>query len=202
MPNIPDSDSDSNHENPWARLVFANLKMALDSDYTSADSSNLKLRARFEDIQNYLENDDNFRPGTPSTHIKFDPVLREVLARLPQHVFDLVESNIIFVIEDPELEILALNVTASNKLPSNGGKDTLPREQAKDTIVVFRTTWPLSPQALIGLIAHEIAHSFVRGKNYPEDECLANKKARAWGFENELDQLKKEKKAPQRSTQV
>jgi hypothetical protein len=49
---------------------------------------------------------------------------------------------------------------------------------------------------MIGLIAHEIAHSFVSSRDNATDEALADDKTREWGFEDELNCLELAKKAP------
>jgi len=64
-----------------------------------------------------------------------------------------------------------------------------------DTIVFFRKCLDFAQEAMIGLIAHEIAHSFVRGRDNPEDETFADDKARQWGFGEELNCLALAKKA-------
>ncbi len=39
----------------------------------------------------------------------------------------------------------------------------------------------------MGLIAHELAHSFVSNPEYQSDEQEADLQAQRWGFEEELD---------------
>jgi hypothetical protein len=149
--------------------------------------SETALRARYEEIEYMVESDRIWPPVPSPARQKFNAAFREVLSRLPEEVFDQVQSEIGFVLEDPTVDLLAVNVPA----PSGDGGGKL----GIDTIVFFRTCLNFAPEARIGLIAHEIAHSFVRGRDNREDEALANDKAREWGFGDELNCLALAKEA-------
>jgi hypothetical protein len=109
-----------------------------------------------------VESDSIWPPVQSPARKKFNAAFREVLSRLPEEVFDQVQSEIVFVLEDPTVEYFAANVPAP---PSGdvGGK------LGMDTIVVFHTCLNFAREAMIGLIAHEIAHSFVGGTDNCED---------------------------------
>lgn len=55
------------------------------------------------------------------------------------------------------------------------------------TIVFFRGCMSLAPKTLVGLIAHEIAHTSADDKGCRADAKLAENTAREWGFGVELD---------------
>ena len=160
----------------WNKQSFQALKEVWQSGESNPDLSDreIALTARYEGIQCMVESDQIWPLiWTPARH-KFSAAFREVFSRLPEEVFDQVEE-ISFVLEDPEIDYFAANVPAP---PS-----------AADTIVFFRKCLNFAPEAMIGLIAHEIAHSFVRGRDNAEDEALVNDKAREWGFGDELNRL-------------
>jgi hypothetical protein len=178
-------------------MTFLSLeKLYLNSELNAAMSEDeLQLIARYGDIQNFVEGDRIWPPVPSPSKQKFIKSLREVLSRLPSEEFDRVESEVAFVLENPEVNAFAMNVKAFPVVinpKSPAGPDNI-RKLGLDFIVVFRQSYKLSPNALIGLIAHEIAHSFVDGNQYVEDESLVYDKAREWGFGRELDCEKHEK---------
>ncbi|HEY3855637.1 MAG TPA: hypothetical protein VGO67_14705 [Verrucomicrobiae bacterium] len=147
-------------------------------------------KGRRDAIAYFLESD-KFWPPLPSIHSKFDTIFRRVLSRLPQDVFDVVESNFIFVFDCPELDAFALNVPPIDPPPEDG---------KTRTIVIFSRVWEFDSDALTGLLAHEIAHSFVpQNREYVDDEAQTNATARKWGFKKELVALQRYKK-PQSSS--
>ena len=166
----------------WNKQSFQALKELWQSEENELDlSDNDKaLTARYGGIECIVESD-RIWPVIPSpARQKFKAALREVLSRLPQEVFYQVESEIGFVLEDPTLDLLAVSVPAPRSADGKLGIDT---------IVFFRTCLKFAPEAMIGLFAHEIAHSFVGGRDDPENEALADVKAREWGFGEELNCL-------------
>jgi hypothetical protein len=62
-----------------------------------------------------------------------------------------------------------------------------------DQIVFFHLCWLLSLEALIGLVAQEIAHCFSRSRDSSEVEKKGNALAGDWGFGRELGQYQREK---------
>jgi hypothetical protein len=146
----------------------------------------LAMVGRYESVIDLIEGD-RIWPVTVSVGRRtFGKALKEVLSRLPEEVFDRVEDEIGFVLEDPFLEMFAVNVPAPE---SPRGK------LGRDNIVFFQACLKFPLDALIGLIAHEIAHSFVSGNDYRTDEALVIAKAREWGFGSELDCLEPAKVA-------
>jgi hypothetical protein len=173
----------------WNKQSFQTLKESWQSTESKPDLSEreIALTARYGGIECMVESDRIWPLVSSPARQKFNAAFREVLRRLPQEVFYHVESEIGFVLEDPTLECLAVNAPAPRS--ADGGK------QGIDTIVFFRTCLNFDPEAMIGLIAHEIAHSFVGGRDNPKDEALANDKAREWGFGEELNCLALAKEA-------
>jgi len=171
----------------WSRVRFRDLESI--GNYDSPDAQlgarERTMRSRWEDIMCFIESD-RLWPPVATVHHKFDPAFREVLARLPQRAFDSVLFRISFIVEDPSIGMLAVNVPAPVCADSRHGIDT---------IVFYHTSWKLSQGALVGLVAHEIAHSFVRGKDYRDDERRVTAKVCSWGFGKELAVLRAEKLA-------
>jgi hypothetical protein len=166
----------------WRNQTFQSLMHGWEnSEYECSRSyKTLALRNRFEDLMNMMERNRIWPPPVSSWSHRFRAALREVLSRLPQEVFDRVENEFNFVLEEPELEMLAATVPAPSQAPSR-------------TIVFFRGCLRFTPKALAGLIAHEIARTFVHEKYGRTDEILADNKAREWGFGAELDCKENEK---------
>ena len=169
----------------WSRLEFRDLYTSWEAsgDQLEASAYARELIARYGDIMNIVKSD-NIWPPTASSNQLLAPALCEVLSRLPQEDFDFVESNVSFIVEDPKLTPLAFNVPA---------KGEMGRKIGLDRIVFFESSWLLSPKALIGLVAHELAHSFVTGKDDTKDELLVNQRVCDWGFQDELICLQREK---------
>lgn len=174
----------------WNKQTFSSLKeLWQNSEHRPGLAEHvLARRGRYEDILRLIESDRIWPPVVSPGRRKFKAALCEVASRLPEEAFNQVESEIGFVVEDPSVEMLAVNVPAP-PLPNGRGKRGI------DTIVFFRECLNFAPDALIGVIAHEIAHSFVRGSDYLEDEALVDAKARKWGFGSELDCLARAKEA-------
>jgi hypothetical protein len=113
----------------------------------------------------------------------FIKALVEVLERLPADAYDEVSGRILFVVEDPQ--ILATNVPFERLYPPF--KRVL--RVRFDTIVIFHAALDFSHKALVGLIAHELAHSFVTQSDYKADEKETDLQTVRWGFAEELEAL-------------
>jgi hypothetical protein len=172
----------------WEKQTFQSLEefWRNGEDRSGLSDDEHALTGRYEEILNMLEHVGIWPPMVSPERNRFCAALREVLSRLPQEAFDKVDKKVRFLLDDPSLKMLAVNAPHP---PSSA----LTGRVGSDTIVFFRTCLDLAPKALIGLIAHEIAHSFVGGKNYAEDEILAKKQAPEWGFGPELACLESEK---------
>ncbi len=172
----------------WNKQSFQALKEVWQSGESNPDLSDreIALTARYEGIQCMVESDQIWPLTSSPARQKFNAAFREMLSRLPEEVFYQVDE-IGFILEDPALDYLAANVPAPGS--GDGGKLGI------DTIVFFRACLNFAPEAMIGLIAHEIAHSFVRGRDNREDEAFAEDKAREWGFGDELNCLALAKEA-------
>ncbi|MFN0017414.1 MAG: hypothetical protein ACKVP0_04085 [Pirellulaceae bacterium] len=175
----------------WSKTCFASLKECwLRSEGRIPDADEIALVSRYVTIVQIVGSD-RFWPPTSGAKDAFVPALCEVLARLPEKAFEFVESQISFVLEDPTLDALAVNVPLPEveDFGRPGGAN-----ETSCLIVFYRSAWKLSTNGLIGLIAHELAHSFVGGKDYEEDEAKTDDKAHEWGFEQELLCLENEKR--------
>ena len=136
----------------------------------------------------FLENDRIWPPflGANRGH-PFVKALVEVLRRLPDEAYDTVSDIACFVVEDPR--ITACNVPFNRNYPpaSNGINVRF------DTIVIFHAALVYSHNALIGLLAHELAHSLISGPDFITDEKSADSLAIQWGFSKELEFFKAER---------
>lgn len=105
--------------------------------------------------------------------------IRETLERVPDDVFEVVEERVAFVVDDQVHRGVNVPVSSSPE-PA--------------FVVVIMSLWKKikSPKSRVGLVAHELAHCFVKGKDYAEDEALADALVREWGFGEELDTLRVE----------
>ena len=172
----------------WRKQTYQSLEKSWHNgeDRPGLSDDEYALIGRYGEIRNMLERDGIWPPTVSPERNRFCEALREVLSRLPQEAFDKVDDKVRFLLDDPSLKMLAENALSP---PSSA----LSGRVGSDTIVFFRTCLDLAPKALIGLIAHEIAHSFVCGKDYLENEILAKKQAPEWGFGPELACLESEK---------
>lgn len=145
--------------------------------------------ARQEDIAyDFLESDRIWPVFIPSNrNHPFVKSLVEVLERLPDDAYKKLASQTSFVVEDPS--VLATNVPFERAYPPirHGLRVRF------DTIVIFHPALDFSHKALVGLIAHEIAHSFVTGQDYKADEQEADSQVLRWGFAEELEVMACEK---------
>lgn len=137
----------------------------------------------------FLESD---RIWPPVLALKFSgpfiEALIEVLKRLPDDAYDVVEDYVCFVVEDPQC--LAINVPFRRDFSSSKNQKIKCR---LDTIVLFERAFQYSHNALVGLIAHELAHSLQsQQEEYVADELATDELAIRWGFDKELQLLRSE----------
>lgn len=161
----------------WSTCKFADLKAEFEKDHSNLDDPGYTLGIRYGNIMNYLGNDRIWLP-IPQAQAKIIPCLCEVLARLPDDDFYTVDDKVFIIVQEDD--VLAWNVPL-NRASSN----------EICTVIFFKSCTKLSATALIGLIAHELAHTFVdrAGADYKSDEDATNAKAQSWGFAFELDCL-------------
>lgn len=138
----------------------------------------------------FLENDRIWPPsiGAQRNH-PFITALIEVLKRLPEDVYDVVEGVASFVVADPH--IAAVNVPFERVYPPAPKGIKL----RFDSIVFFESALSFPRKALLGLIAHELAHSLQSIPDYEADEREADALVVHWGFRDELQALRDAQKA-------
>ena len=138
---------------------------------------------REEDIvYDFLESDRIWPPQISSKRgHPFIKALIEVLRRLPNDIYEEVSEVIWFVIEDSQ--IMAMNVPFRRVYPSSCSA----LEVRFDTIVIFHQALACPHNALIGLLAHELAHSIVSLREHKENEQAADDLVVQWGFSKELE---------------
>ncbi len=107
----------------------------------------------------------------------------ELLERLPDDAYNVVANQTSFIVETPQF--LAINVPFERSYPPL--KSVL--RVRLDTMVIFHVALDYPHKALVGLIAHELAHSFVTQSDYRTDEKETNLQALRWGFAEELEAL-------------
>lgn len=139
--------------------------------------------SREEDIAyDFLENDRIWPPNiAPNRGHPFIKALVEVLMRLPDHIYEEVSEVVCFVIEAPEFR--AMNVPFRRVYQPFSSA----LEVRFDTIVIFHQALAYPHDALIGLLAHEIAHSIVSLPEHKENEQAAADLVVQWGFSKELE---------------
>lgn len=141
--------------------------------------------SRTEDVFLYMQSDRVWPAllNTP-TRQRFNLALVEVLRRLPDDIFDIVETDLGFVVQEPTYR--AINVPYECVLPPSDK----PIKFRIDQVVIFSNAFDdLSDPALVGLLAHEIAHSIEERRDHSANEAAADERVRAWGFEKELAEL-------------
>ena len=134
---------------------------------------------REDNVNSYLSVDHIWPPtvqANPSHPIV--KAIKEVLLRLPEDEFYEVESYVQVIIEDQES--LAFNVSFNRPI------------ERLDTIVIYERSFKMSHKALVGLLAHELAHTFVDEKEHFKNEAAVNELARSWGFTEEIKILDRE----------
>lgn len=143
--------------------------------------------SRQEDIASgFIENDRIWPPFVASQRgHPFVIALIAVLERLPEDVYDVVDAIVSFVVADPQ--IAAVNVPFERIYPPapKGIKVRF------DTLIFFESALSFPQKALMGLIAHELAHSLQSMPDYEADERGADALVVRWGFEEELEALRK-----------
>lgn len=140
------------------------------------DSNGRRLLGRYQDISDLLASDRIWPPVVGRE--RFVNALRATLARLPQSVFDVVTEQAQFVLQVPGM--LATCVAPLARRPPY-------------TIIFFKEWMDLSHEALIGLIAHELAHVIGEERTYERDERAADRRVLSWGFRSELTALRQQK---------
>ena len=141
-------------------------------------------------IKYYLQGESIY---TPSSKLKnpFYNVIIEVLERLPDEIFDIVEKNIRFILESSPM--WTMNFHFKKSCPQT--LRIFPRKIEISTIILFHSCLELNRKALIGVIANEIAHCVL--VYYPTRHMLGKTKkdlTKAWGFAIEIEEMKKAKK--------
>jgi hypothetical protein len=139
--------------------------------------------SREEDIlYDFIESDRIWPPifMADMKHV-FVRALTDVLVRIPDEVYDMVTNRVNFVVEDPRIH--AINVPFSRYCPPSAEGHYVQFE----TIVVFHQLLAYPFNALVGALAHEIAHSFVSGEDFRSDEEKVDALVLEWGFRKELE---------------
>lgn len=139
---------------------------------------------RHEDLDYFLGNGNIWPPTVEATPSHpFMKALRSVLLRLPEEVYYQITNHLQFIVEDQKCR--AFSVPFRRIYPCVAGS----AESIKlklDIIVVFKKCFSLSHDALIGLLAHEIAHFFVDESDHFRNESETDNLAASWGFGEEL----------------
>ena len=140
--------------------------------------------SRQDEIECFICSDRIWPPLRSHDKARFGSLLRKVLSRLPDSVFDRVTEDIWFVLD---VGFLAANVPYKQTLPASGGPITL----TVDMVIIYKRAFELDDKALQGLIVHEIAHTFVEDAyvNHAEVEDKANRLVMEWGLGEELQAL-------------
>jgi hypothetical protein len=128
---------------------------------------------RKEDILMFLERDRIWPPGTYARGDDFVKAIAECLSRLSDDVFDRVEDDVWFIVD---IGAQAMSV------PFQPGKQP-PRA---NIIVIFDKARKLTHAGKVGLVAHEIAHGFIKDMEHTASEDAADSLAESWGFGAEL----------------
>lgn len=138
---------------------------------------------RQDSINFIMETDKIWPPDVTSSNDlkvkRFLKRLRATLERLPQDIFDVVEQTVSFIIDTGAL---AINVP----VPAS--------DRGQTNIIIYERSLSFSEAALVGLCAHEIAHSIIEYPDHRINEELADRKVMEWGFSEELEALEREKK--------
>lgn len=156
-------------------------------------------RKQEEDDKRYEEDDLNYRAFKISkfmdtcihpraNEIDNDPVflaILEVMKRLPEEDFYKACYAIDFVIQMDAFRAINVPVFSGEEMPVQPNPQS---QKRRDLIVIFKNP-ELSHRELLGLVAHEIAHSFVKGRDDDDNEKVANDQVRKWGFGDELDAM-------------
>ena len=147
-------------------------------DTLDPSTSDPAIRSRYEDIQNYLMGEWALC-GTGSVRKRYELPMREFLVRLPEEAFHVLIDETNFYFEDPTLQAVGVNVrNRCIREPSSG------KEFECFTIIIFKAAYYFDDEAIIGLIAHEFAHSFVDDPDHSENERLTNLKLAEWGYDS------------------
>lgn len=153
--------------------------MDIEEDYPSD--------TREQDCRLFLESDRIWPPSVRSVNrTRFERALLAVLRKLPDDVFSIVDDGVSFVVDEGACR--AINVPFSKTLPLKNYTGTI--AWRIDQIVIFNTAFQLSDEALVALVAHEIAHSVEKLSDHQENENAADALVVEWGFARELEALR------------
>ena len=149
------------------------------SDKEAAD------KTRKEDINYYMWSDRIWPPGLAPP--SFNKALCQVLARIPEDEFQEICESVWFIVYNPD--ILAANVPFEQIYPSHSDVWKVKFY----TIVIYHEALDFPHSALMGLLVHELAHCFVRERDYFADEEATDALVELWGFKDELKALSEHK---------
>ena len=143
------------------------------------------LLERYEEIER-LQVEKKFWPRNVPLPATYVGAVKEVLARLPEDIFARVGQEVRFAFEHPDF--LSMNIPFTDLLPrrTQGGG------VAREMIVFSHHCFSLSRDALVGLVAREIAQSLDGIKPGRENGATAGRRLRSWGFARELSTLRRE----------
>ena len=136
-------------------------------------------------LYSYVENDRlvNFQL-VPENFMR---ALVDVLKRMPEDDYYDIPEELTFIVETKYIAAQNIRLRASTEIKGH----KIPKNY--DIIIIFCTALNYPHNALVGLIAHEIAHSFVDGRDYKSDEDAVDERVVKWGFQEELQALQKHK---------
>jgi hypothetical protein len=164
---------------------LASIQKELLDQVLSGDQYEPKIQ-RLEDILNsYLESDRIYNRERVSP--KFIRALIDVLRRMPEGDYYEIPDNLIFIVETKH--ILAQNI----KLNAYQEVKGVCIHESYYVVAIYCTALGYPHNALVGLIAHEIAHSFVDKPDDKSNEDATDALVARWGFQAELQALQKHK---------
>jgi hypothetical protein len=179
-----DEPLDTPTEPDWSKIRSSDVDRAVEKRERDEDLSpeEESIHSRWAEFESFWS-DRVFPPGDQSL---LHEAFLEVMTRISSEVFDVLTSKIWIVILSSHQR--ALNIPLRETIPPRRKPLTLER----DVVVFSDESRKLSPQARVGLVAHELAHSCVEKPNHLENEGAADDFVRSWGFSQELEALRKE----------
>ena len=179
---------DNLHAKPdWSQVRLKDLESHSKIIISDDDIHGRALRDRYDAIKKYITGK-KIIPNATSLVDKFKPVIAEVLARLPDDVFNEVTGKISFMLND--CGVLTFCVATEpeyieKQVDLNAGKAGSKRK--KYTIVINGECWELSQKSLIGLVASQIGSLFAdKYEEYDTERIVPIDPAEGWGFSEEL----------------
>jgi hypothetical protein len=160
-------------EPDWSKLRSADINRLVErhhrwEDLTTEEHLILGRFERFERSWRF-----RLHPCNDNTDLLREAFL-DVMTRLSSEVFEYLSSKMRIV-----------------WLPASYRALNVPVPPAQDVIVFLDDQFQkLSPQARIGLVAHELAHSCVEKPQHSENEAAADDLVKSWGFSQELGALR------------